>query len=70
MRESSRGEQVQFPLTKLFEVDGSKRHAFPTQIGGLHCKGTVVCRSGHSNAYFFGFWKCPTLDLAPACEEC
>ncbi|CAE7661358.1 FACE1 [Symbiodinium sp. CCMP2456] len=30
--------EVQFPLTKLFEVDGSKR-------------------SGHSNAYFFGFWK-------------
>jgi STE24 endopeptidase len=29
---------VQFPLTKLFQIDGSKR-------------------SGHSNAYFFGFWK-------------
>lgn len=27
-----------FPLTKLFQIDGSKR-------------------SGHSNAYFFGFWK-------------
>lgn len=30
--------EVQFPLTKLFQIDGSKR-------------------SGHSNAYFFGFWK-------------
>ncbi|CAJ1454951.1 unnamed protein product [Effrenium voratum] len=30
--------EVNFPLTKLFEIDGSKR-------------------SGHSNAYFFGFWK-------------
>eukprot|EP00913_Durusdinium_trenchii_P012759 g11980.t1 len=30
--------EVSFPLTKLFEIDGSKR-------------------SGHSNAYFFGFWK-------------
>jgi len=30
--------EVKFPLTKLFQVDGSKR-------------------SGHSNAYFFGFWK-------------
>jgi len=29
---------VSFPLTKLFQIDGSKR-------------------SGHSNAYFFGFWK-------------
>merc|ERR1719274_442726 len=29
---------VNFPLTKLFQIDGSKR-------------------SGHSNAYFFGFWK-------------
>jgi STE24 endopeptidase len=28
----------QFPLTNLFQIDGSKR-------------------SGHSNAYFFGFWK-------------
>ncbi|CAL1129092.1 unnamed protein product [Cladocopium goreaui] len=30
--------EVSFPLTKLFQIDGSKR-------------------SGHSNAYFFGFWK-------------
>jgi len=30
--------EVDFPLTKLFQIDGSKR-------------------SGHSNAYFFGFWK-------------
>mmetsp|Transcript_40921 Transcript_40921/g.109922 ORF Transcript_40921/g.109922 Transcript_40921/m.109922 type:complete len:435 (+) Transcript_40921:111-1415(+) len=30
--------QVNFPLTKLFQIDGSKR-------------------SGHSNAYFFGFWR-------------
>lgn len=30
--------EVEFPLTKLFQIDGSKR-------------------SGHSNAYFFGFWK-------------
>eukprot|EP00457_Paulinella_chromatophora_P006758 gb/GEZN01006777.1/.p1 GENE.gb/GEZN01006777.1/~~gb/GEZN01006777.1/.p1 ORF type:complete len:474 (-),score=45.71 gb/GEZN01006777.1/:198-1595(-) len=30
--------QVEFPLTKLFVIDGSKR-------------------SGHSNAYFWGFWK-------------
>jgi len=30
--------EVNFPLTKLFQIDGSKR-------------------SGHSNAYFFGFWK-------------
>jgi len=29
---------LKFPLTKLFQVDGSKR-------------------SGHSNAYMFGFWK-------------
>jgi STE24 endopeptidase len=28
----------EFPLTNLFQIDGSKR-------------------SGHSNAYFFGFWK-------------
>jgi len=35
--ESLAGE-VNFPLTKLFQIDGSKR-------------------SGHSNAYFFGFWK-------------
>jgi STE24 endopeptidase len=31
-------EEEKFPLTKLFQIDGSKR-------------------SGHSNAYFFGFWK-------------
>mmetsp|Transcript_121317 Transcript_121317/g.258981 ORF Transcript_121317/g.258981 Transcript_121317/m.258981 type:complete len:427 (-) Transcript_121317:216-1496(-) len=30
--------EVEFPLTQLFQIDGSKR-------------------SGHSNAYFFGFWK-------------
>ncbi|CAE8605466.1 unnamed protein product, partial [Polarella glacialis] len=30
--------EVNFPLTKLFQIDGSRR-------------------SGHSNAYFFGFWK-------------
>lgn len=30
--------EVNFPLTNLFQIDGSKR-------------------SGHSNAYFFGFWK-------------
>jgi len=30
--------EVSFPLTNLFQIDGSKR-------------------SGHSNAYFFGFWK-------------
>jgi STE24 endopeptidase len=30
--------QHKFPLTKLYQIDGSKR-------------------SGHSNAYFFGFWK-------------
>merc|ERR1719387_3364687 len=31
-------QSMNFPLKKLFQIDGSRR-------------------GGHSNAYFFGFWK-------------
>lgn len=47
--------KVQFPLTKLYVVEGVNSYIF--YFGGFLHYFLGSKRSTHSNAYMYGFWK-------------